>query len=156
MSGQRMTEAEIEEDGGSRDHSNPNAPKSIRSREIVALSVHFWLWDEHDSQGDGYVFDIRQEGDSFLLTASGGAKGTAQINTAFLDKTQQIMEKHDMARLNGISRTTSGLPVEFSPCSLTVDYASGERLYFRIDNEPDAEWAKDMRELFLHALAGGG
>ncbi len=156
MSGQRMTEAEIEEDGGIRDHSNPDAPKTIRSREIVALNVNFRLWDESDGQESrAYALDIRREGDVFLLTASGGTKGTVQVDASFPDKVQQIIEKHGLTRLNGINRTTSGLPVEFSPCTLTVDYASGERLYFRIDNDPDAEWAEDMRELFLHAPAGG-
>jgi len=156
MTGQNSIAAEIEEDGGIREHSNPDAPKSIYSREIVGLAVHFWLWDESGSEGNSYTCEIRKSDDAvFLLTISGGAKGTVHVDAAFLGKLQQLIEQHGLVRLNGISRTISALPVEFSPCSLTVDYASGERLYFCLDNDPEAEWARAMRTLFLQALAGG-
>ncbi len=148
-----METQEAMEDGGVRDYSNPLASKIVRSREIVALETKFRLWDGSDSGGRGYFFQIcKQGGASFLLTASGGKKGFAQVDAEFLDKVQRVIEKHDLIRRNGISQTTSGLPVQFSPCSLNVDYASGERLYFCVDNDPEAEWAKDMKKLFLQAL----
>jgi len=147
---------EIEEDGGIREHSNPDAPKLIHSRQIVGLSVRFWLWEESGGQGNSYVCEISKTNDVvFSLTITGGVKGTVNVDAAFLGKLQQLIEQHGLVRLNGISQTTSGLPVEFSPCSLTVDYASGERLYFCLDNDPEAEWAKAMHKLFLQALAEG-
>jgi len=47
---------------------------------------------------------------------------------------------------------TSGLPVQYSSCSLSVDYASGELLYFRMDGDPEAKWAYELRKLFLTIL----
>ena len=156
MTGQDSVAAEIKEDGGIRDHSDPDASKRIHSREIAGLAVRFWLWDEAGGQGSSYVCEIGKSNDAvFFLTMSGGAKGSVRVDAAFLGKLQQLIEQHGLVRLNGISQTTSGLPVEFSPCSLTVDYASGERLYFCLDNDPEAEWAKAMRRLFLQALAEG-
>jgi hypothetical protein len=37
-----------------------------------------------------------------------------------------------------------------------VDYASGERLYFRMDGDPEAEWARQLKTLFLREISANG
>ena len=74
------------------------------------------------------------------------------VDSAFLSEVHAVIMKHGLARLNGFDEVTSGLPYEYAPCSLSVDYASGERLYFHMDGDPEAAWARELRNLFLKAL----
>ena len=57
---------------------------------------------------------------------------------------------------NGYNRVTAGLPPEFFVYSTTVRYASGEELYFRMNNDPDAEWAAALYDLFAAWFAAQG
>ena len=70
----------------------------------------------------------------------------------FLKEVHDVIVKHDLVRRNGFDEVTSGLPFEYAPCSLSVDYASGERLYFHKDGDPRSAWANDLKALFLRAL----
>ena len=55
----------------------------------------------------------------------------------------------DASKLNGIDRVTAGLPPAYSPTRLSVDYASGERLYFQTNGDPKVEWPRALLEIFL-------
>ena len=140
-------------DGGvTRNHSY-DAPKVIHSAEIVALDTNFFLYDE-DGGGTSWLFSVRREGDAFLLSIKKRGKEAVEkpAGMDFLRKVHAVIMKHDLARLNGFDEVTSGLPYEYAPCSLNVDYASGERLYFHMDGDPGAAWARELRNLFLKVL----
>ena len=146
-------------DGGVTRRSSYDAPKVIRSAEIVALDTNFFLLDReeggHGRGGRHWAFEVRREGEAFLLTARprGQEARAVAVDEAFLREVHAVILKHDLPRRNGFDEVTSGLPVQYSSCSLSVDYASGERLYFRKDGDPRSAWAGDLKALFLRALA---
>ena len=140
-------------DGGVTRLSSYDAPKVIHSTEIVGLEANFFLYDEGGG-GARWFFTVRREGDPFLLSVRKSVSHTVEkpVSQAFLHEVHAVIMKHDLARLNGFDEVTSGLPYEYAPCFLDVDYASGERLYFHMDGDPEAGWARELRNLFLKAL----
>ena len=141
-------------DGGvTRNHSY-DAPKVILSKEIAALDANFFLYDE-DGGGKSWSFAVRREGEVVLLSEKRRGRDVVEkpVDSAFLSEVNSVIMKHDLARMNGFDEVTSGLPYEYAPCSLSVDYASGERLYFHKDGDPESAWARELRNLFLEALA---
>ena len=140
-------------DGGVTRRSSRDAPKAIHSTEPVALDAEFFLYDE-DGGGSAWLFAVRREGDGFRLSVKERGKEAVEkpVGKGFLGEVHASIMKHDLARLNGFDEVTSGLPCEYAPCSLNVDYASGERLYFHMDGDPEAAWARELRNLFLKAL----
>ena len=140
-------------DGGVTRRFSYDAPKVIHSTEIVALDASFFLYDE-DGGGRGWSFGVRREGEVVLLSEKRRGRDVVAkpVDRDFLSKVHAVIMKHDLARLNGFDEVTSGLPYEYAPCSLNVDYASGESLYFHMDGDPEADWARELRNLFLKAL----
>ncbi|MBR5882826.1 MAG: hypothetical protein IKY97_05010 [Mailhella sp.] len=140
-------------DGGVTRRHSYDAPKVILSTEIAALDADFFLYDG-DGGGTGWFFSVRREGDAFLLSVRKRGKAAVEkpVGRDFLGEVHAAIMKHGLPRLNGFDEVTSGLPYEYAPCSLSVDYASGERLYFHMDGDPEADWARELRNLFLKAL----
>lgn len=143
-----------EEDGGINDNTDHSAPKSIASREITAFYTHFCCEDPDDPSHNGvHRFEIiKNDSGTLMLTASGVIKGSTEVNLSLLEKVQDIIERYDLVKQNGISCITKGLPVQYSPCSLSAEYASGEQLNFTIDGCPDEQWCIDLKNLFLGVL----
>jgi len=142
-----------EEDGGVKDNTNLSAPKSISSREIISFYTRFFCEDPNDSSYNGvYRFQIsKTDSGKFLLSASGTIKGSIEVKASLLEDVQQIIERHELVKLNGISCVTQGLPVQYSPCSLSAEYISGEQLSFTTDGCPDSPWCIDLKNLFIDA-----
>ena len=120
-------------DGGVTRRHSYDAPKVILSTEIVALDTNF--------------FSVRKRSCEAVEKA---------VSKAFLKEVHDVIVKNDLPRWNGFDEVTSGLPVQYSSCSLSVDYASGERLYFRMDGDPEAEWARQLKTLFLREISANG
>ncbi|MBR5257944.1 MAG: hypothetical protein IKV51_03245, partial [Clostridia bacterium] len=76
-----------------------------------------------------------------------------QADGALIAAFQGIIDRFELAKFNGVDRVTAGLPPQFSPARLSVDYASGERLYFQMNGDPGAEWPRALFELFLGAAS---
>ena len=150
--------AQPEEDGGVKDNTDPGAPKSIASREIAALQTNFYCNDPLDaSRSGGYRFELGEtDSGELVLSVSGVIKDSVKAEKPLLDEVQSIIERHELVKLNGVDSVTQGLPSEYGPCSLSVDYTSGEHLYFQIDGDPDARWCNDLKELFFQAFVEAG
>ena len=138
--------------GGVTDRTDHSAPKVIESREIAALSASFWTQDE-EGRGMRWELSARRDGSGVSVRVGGAsqeeAQAEAQADAAFLEAVQEVLGRFELAKLNGIDRVTAGLPPAFSPTRLSVDYASGERLYFQMNGRPDAEWPAALLEIFL-------
>jgi hypothetical protein len=135
--------------GGVTDRTDHSAPKVIESKQISALSASFWVQDE---EGRGARWNLSAKKDSsggVSVSVEGAVKEEAQAESAFLDAVQEVIERFELAKLNGIDRVTAGLPPAYSPTWLSVDYASGERLYFQMNGRPEAEWPRVLLEIFL-------
>lgn len=142
-------------DGGVTRRHSYDAPKVILSTEIVALDTNFFLYEEDGRGGTRWVFSVRRDGGDFLLSVRKRGRDAVEkaVSKDFLKEVHDVIVKHDLVRRNGFDEVTSGLPFECAPCSLSVDYASGERLYFCMDGDPEALWARDLKTLFLRELA---
>lgn len=132
-------------DGGVRNVQNPGAPKTIQSTEISAFHCVFSLYamvDPGNLENRVYKLDAVLE--------NGIVKGclrwydrieseqTAfEAQPEFLEKLQQIVTRHALARNNGYVHTVSGLPDMYG-AMLDVSYCSGESIY-----------ADDNQECFL-------
>ena len=137
--------------GGVTDRTDHSAPKVIVSKEMTALSASFWVQDE---EGRGARWNLSAEKDSsggVSVRVGGAVQGQALADAAFLAALQEVIDRFELAKLNGIDRVTAGLPPSFSPVRLNVDYASGERLYFQMNGDPKAEWPRALLKLFLES-----
>lgn len=142
-------------DGGVTDRTDHHAPKTIVSKNITEFYFHFFLFDEEISSGEGavHIFTIEREG-SVLMAVDAKTGIRFPADKKLLKKLQAIIDKYDLAKKNGIYQVTAGLPVEYQPCDFTAGYASGEILHFTMDNDPDAQWAKDIYQLFVNWFEG--
>lgn len=138
--------------GGVTDRTDHAAPKVIQSKEITALSTSFLLMDEASPRGEvrhwSFVVEKDDSG-SIMVKAGDGAE--VKAGAALLSELQQVIDRFDLAALNGTDRVVAGLPPMFGPCRLNVVYASGERLYFRRNSRPQEGWPKAMLDVFLKA-----
>lgn len=144
--------------GGVTDRTDPLAPKTIASKDISGFYATFCPGGEW-SPGRStvfYTFEVKPD-DAGVLTASEATVSvSAPADKSLLGALQAVIDAHGLAERNGEYRTTAGLPPEFWPCTLTVSYASGEKLSFTHNNEPEQEWAKDIYLAFAEWFASRG
>ena len=139
--------------GGVTDRTDRTAPKVIKSKEITAFSTSFLLRDEtspHEAI-EHWSFTVKKD-DSGRIAIEAGNGTTVQADDALLAELQQVIDSFDLAALNGTDRVTAGLPPVFGPCRMSVDYASGERLYFQRNSRPEEGWPRAMLDIFLNAF----
>lgn len=145
--------------GGVTNKTDPAAPKTITSKEIANYYVNFMLDGEWSSGNKNvfYTFEVKPDTNG-VLTASEAVTGvSAPADKALLDALQGIVDEYRLAEQNGVYKLTAGVdPSEFGPCTLTVNYASGEKLTFTVDNEPYAEWARATYLAFAGWFASQG
>ncbi|MBR4750007.1 MAG: hypothetical protein IK083_10620 [Abditibacteriota bacterium] len=145
--------------GGVTDKTDPKAPKTIKSKDIASLKVNIIFTGER-VQKDGYMeefsFAVAKDKDG-ALTASEKTTGVSlPADKALLDKLQEVIDSAKLAERNGVYRVTAGLPPIFSPQSFTAVYASGEKLTFTENNDPDAEWCEQLYGVFADWFASKG
>lgn len=145
---------EVQEDGMTTKTQDPAAPKTIASRDLVSFHAEFFCWDNSGNTEDGvYQFDLKKESGVWQLESSGLARGSAAVGEDTAAQVQTLIETYDLAAKNGLYSVTAGLPVEFSPSRVSADYASGERLTFTEDGDPEAAWCAALRDCFLKCLS---
>ena len=158
LSGAESLNTHTEEDGGIKDNTDINAPKSIASRELIAFHTHFFCIDPSDpAHSGGYWFEITKDDSKTLqLRVSGVMNGKTSVEQSLLGEVQNIIEQYDLVQFNGIDRITDGLPAEHGPCSLSADYLSEEHLGFTMDGDPDSPWCIALKKLFFQVFASAG
>ncbi|MBQ1467675.1 MAG: hypothetical protein IIZ27_04290 [Solobacterium sp.] len=142
--------------GGTTNKTDPDAPKVIQSKDITEFQASFFLanrWageEEHDFQ-----FQIQEE--NGVLTASEKIMNIhAQADEQLLKDLQAVIDKYDLASMNGVYEVTAGLAPECQEREFNVVYASGETLRFTINNEPYARWAEDIYGVFADWFSSQG
>ena len=139
------SEPDIPACGGSTTTFDDKAPKVIVSREIVWLScdcsfrtvaepvppyeyIAAFAAKVDDGVLAGYIArDFHRSAETLHRLGV--------VSDAVLADLAAIVEKYDFARSNGRCHSTSGLPENFGG-SLSVDYASGESIYFSDNQSP--------------------
>ena len=138
--------------GGTVDRSDPNAPKTISSTELTKLTAHFFRFGGSD--GGYYDFTLeRDESGALILSEDSTFKVSDTADDALLEKVQSIIAANDLAARNGTDCYTEGLPDPYQPCRFTAEYASGEKLFFSENNDPEAQWSAQLLALFRRTLA---
>ena len=135
--------------GGTTKDNDPNAPKVIESTEIVGFSVAVFL-AERWTDGEDHRFDFEIKPDETgVLTAYEQHSGIRYpADEALLNALQEVIAQNNLAAMNGIYEVTAGLPPEYQPRRLNVEYASGETLSYTVDNDPYETWAVQICDVF--------
>jgi len=124
------------------DRTNPDAPKTITSKELTSFEFEFNcdFFARYGSVLDYDVcsFSLVLEDEGARCIGSGyGHSGGFDIEfvaePSALDALQTIVEKYDLAQYNGKNRHVNGLPAYLGDW-LSVKYASDERI-FAADNQ---------------------
>jgi len=135
--------------GGTTDNSDPDAPKVIESTEITAFSAAVFL-AERWTEGENHWFDFQvKQDENGVLTAYENRSGIrCRADETLLRALQEVIEQNNLAAMNGIHEITAGLPPEYQPRRLKVDYVSGETLRCTVDNDPYEAWAVQVCDVF--------
>jgi len=125
-------------DGGVRDNSNYDAPKTIISTEPVAFTctfstlTHLYEDEEDPMPPPGvYTLSATLEGNSvtgsydYYLPGEESRQESFTADAAFMAELQDIISRYDLPQYNGTSIFVSGLPEMFG-AELQISYASGE------------------------------
>lgn len=133
------TEPDGPVDGGVTDRSDPDAPKTIESTQIVAFDCRFSTMDADEPGALGnHIYQLQAK------LENGAVKGTYAVLDAgeehafreshdFLSELQGLAEMYELAQYNGRDLSVAGIPDEFG-ARLDVQYASGEQIY-AFDNQ---------------------
>lgn len=150
--------------GGSFDNTDHKAPKTIVSKEITSFEYSFSTsylneWHDRNIPYDSCTFKLTQEDDNVRCTGSaGGYTGFFALfdfefltSPSALDDLQTIIEKHDLAQVNGVNKYTRGIPENFAS-RLNVNYASGESIFAANNAGPilTAKASLDLYDFFLN------
>ena len=147
-------------DGYKSDQSDPDAPKTITSEQIIAFDCRFSTMDlaEEDTALGNHIFQLRAKLENGAVEGSyevrsEGKETRFRAELGFLDEVQELAARYDVARFNGHSVEVMGLPGDYG-VDLTIGYASGEHIHIH-DNQDcilPLEFLEELHALFVSAL----
>ncbi|MDD4797204.1 MAG: hypothetical protein PHO66_05505 [Eubacteriales bacterium] len=121
--------------GGRRDRTNPDAPKTIVSKDLLSF-----VYEGALSGYDGCHFSLARHDDGALCTGWGQRDGVV-FNLEFmaalssLDALQAVIDEYGLANVNGINIQVNGLPPYLGDF-LVARYASGEEIFATNNQSP--------------------
>ena len=143
-------------DGGSTTYIDENAPKEIASKDITYFEALFYS-NTRWSGEDDYDFHFIVSSDSGAMISSEETRHiSVPASSDLLDSLQEVIDKYNLVKMNGIYDVTAGLAPEYFPGGLTVKYASGKELHFTTDNNPYALWSEEMYDIFAAWFSENG
>ena len=137
--------------GGVVDRSDHSAPKAIASKEITSFSTSFWRYDEDSPNHEArrWCISVAKDDAGELWAEINGNKAKIRGGNALLTEVQEVIDRFGLTKRNGVDRITSGLPPQYGPTWLKAEYASGERLYFQTNGDPDSPWTAAILGIFF-------
>lgn len=143
--------------GGTTDNSDRSAPKVITSKQLCYLRTNFYLSTrETENGGHNFDFEVRQDESGAVTAAEKHHSVSSTAEPSLLERLQAVIDKYRLAYNNGEDRITAGLPPEYQPCTFKALYASGEKIYFRCNNEPYSQWAEEIYTIITDHFALSG
>lgn len=143
--------------GGTIDNTDNKAPKVITSKQLTYFSACVYLSTRENQNGEHkFDFEIKQSESGTLTAYEHNLSVSCKADTRMLESLQTIIDKFSLALKNGENRITAGLPPEYQPCTFKALYASGEKIYFRCNNEPYSQWAEEVYTVFAEHFAQNG
>ncbi|MDD6847501.1 MAG: hypothetical protein PUD53_01805 [Oscillospiraceae bacterium] len=153
-----------EEDGGVVQSVNTNAPKTIKSKQIIIFECKFstlaFLDLDEEIGNRVYILEARLENEFVNGRYRHRSRFENNVDVkfkaepSFMECLQRIIEEHNLAKNNGVCYKVKGLPDMYG-AKLMVDYASGERIYTsnNQDNFLSVSAIKEMLRLFRKQLS---
>ena len=144
--------------GSTTDKTDYNAPKEIKSKDIIDFYATFCLAGEWTKGEESlqYEFEVKKDSKG-KYTASESTVGiVAPADETLLKSLQDIIDRFNLVKDNGVYKVTAGLAPECRECSLDVYYKSGESLKFTKNNDPYAQWEQEMYMTFADWFAEKG
>ena len=144
--------------GGKVDRTDYTAPKKVKSRELTYFSDKFFLYGRYNYERDAsYNFEVVKNDDgSVSIEEKACYQVKCRTDEHILKELQAIIEKYELAKLNGVDKHTAGLPPEYQPSYFEAKYASGESIYFSRNNDPDDPCAREVLKLLGDEFAEQG
>lgn len=150
-------------DGGATDNSNPNAPKSIESTQIISFDCRFSTMDTVETEKPGnHIYQLHAKLENGAVRGMYQVRDTGEthsfrVSQKFLDEVQNLVAIYNLAQYNGHDYTVAGLPNEYG-AQLDVRYASRESIYANDnqDNFLPLEAMNGLLNLFERGTAEPG
>lgn len=143
--------------GGVTDNTDYNAPKVIESDNLVSLLVGFYHDFKFDrGHGMYYTFYLEPDENGKLILKDNSVDEGFEVDKSVLKGAQEIIRKNNLAAVNGIHKTTAGLPPEYQPCFIEAKYDSGEYISYTANSDPTSEWGEDFVDYFGQIVADNG
>lgn len=134
------TEPEAPIDGGTTDRSDPDAPKSIRSKQVIAIDCRFSTLDDAEPGALGnHVYRLSAKLENGAVKGEYAVRDTGETRVfreshSFLNDIFELADRYQVAQFNGHHRETAGLPPDYG-VDLDIRYASGESI--RVSDNQD-------------------
>ena len=141
--------------GGRTESWDPEAPKEIKSKNIIEFSTHFFSYNGFYSQDDFYEIKVNKVADTgeFKLSCK---FGDFKTDEGFLSGIQEIIDKYHLVSENGHYEQVAGLAPQYQPYPFKAVYDSGEELYFATVGNPATSWCADIKKLLCKELLKHG
>lgn len=143
--------------GEKTDNTDYSASKIIESEEISRFYASFFLsdrWTAADSHN--FCFRIDADEDNVMTVYEDVSQISHPADSEILKFLQGIISENQLSGMNGINALTGNLAPGYQRCSVTVEYISGEKLQFDINNDPHAQWAEDVYTVFAEWFEKNG
>lgn len=155
--GNNMLFNDVPVSGGVTNNTDYNAPKEIKSENLISLSVGFYHEDKYNrSSGRYYNFILEPDEEGRIIFKESYVSEGFEVDKSVLSDVQAIIKKYDLAKSNGYHKTTAGLPPQFEECFFEAKYDSGEYISFSENSDPSAAWSQELLEYFAYLMADHG
>ncbi|NLP48904.1 MAG: hypothetical protein GX345_08215 [Clostridiales bacterium] len=153
--------------GQRHNFSGKNAVKTIVSKEITEFEFKsqgsFLGQDQNKRACDFCNFKLIRKNNEALCHTYGYKydevvfKDEFSVPISSLDDLQELVDRHELAKLNGTGGYTDGLPQDFGS-TLMIKYASGEMIYASDNNTPivPVKASLDIFNFFAALADGAG
>ena len=156
---------EMIEDGYEVTRSGEDAPKEIQSKDILSFELEFSTLNMTDAvcgiEPGEYKYKANLSGEAVIVEVESyphsvqALRLSASLDKTFLSRVQEIADRFNVARFNGVYHEVAGLP-DFCGAQICVRYASGE-IIMAFDNQDmflDFEMLSEYKKLFESVLQG--
>ncbi len=135
------------ESGGKTD-SSVDAPKAVESKDLTSMETEFFYAGKDINRSDGDRLRIkleRNEHNELILSEAYRYGVSTKVGDEVLSGAQKLIDKFKLSELN----ETAELPESHSSMFFKAEYASGESIYFKVDDNPKTPWCNELAEYFL-------
>ena len=133
------------------------APQNITTDSIADFYAEFFLADRWTmEENHNFSFRITPDESGVLMVYEDISHISHPADTYIAGKLQEIVTDYKLQQMDGRDKITHGLAPTHQKCSLTVNYASGDKLHFSVNNDPHAQWAQAMYDAFAEWFAENG